>query len=70
MNQAVFFHFAIQKQERIYQFIVQPGSPWEEVESVLEDFKKDFNELREKLAAEEAAKKESQPAVNNVVSPG
>jgi hypothetical protein len=39
MNQFVLFHFTIDKNNRIYQFVVQPGAPWEDIEAVVEEFK-------------------------------
>ena len=35
MDQAVIFNFAIVKNQRVYQFLVQPGAPWEEVYEAL-----------------------------------
>ena len=59
MNQAALFHFAIQKNDRLYQLIVQPGSPWEELEAALEAFKKEFQDLRVQVEAE-ALKKDQE----------
>ncbi len=64
MNQAALFHFAIQKNDRVFQFIIQPGSPWEEVEQALEQFKKEFQDLRVQVEAE-ALKKDMDEAAAN-----
>jgi hypothetical protein len=65
MNQAALFHFAVQKNERLYQFIVQPGAPWEELDEALDQLKKEFHELRAQVEAE-ALKKDQDEAAKKV----
>lgn len=61
MDQYVVFHFNIKKNDRNYQVIIQPGSPFEEVQEVLEQFKADFKELQAKqIEAAEKAKHEAE----------
>ncbi len=68
MDSYVLFHFAVardfevdgQKSKRVYQFAVQPGSPWEEIESAFEEFKAEFSKLKDESIAAEAAKKDSE----------
>lgn len=56
MNQYIQFHFAIAKNERLYQLIISPGSPWEEVAEVLIEFQEALKKLKvendERLKAE------------------
>ncbi len=56
MNQAVTFNFAIQKNERVYQLIVLPGSPWEEIDEVLLEFQKEILDLKAAALEAEAKK--------------
>ena len=46
MNQFVLFHFVITKNDRVYEFSVQPGTPWDDIEEVLEEFKEKFRQLK------------------------
>jgi hypothetical protein len=57
MDQFVLFHFAIKKNERFYQFSVQPGTPWEDVESALDEIKANIITLKEETIKQEAEKK-------------
>lgn len=63
MNQWHMFNFSIQKEEKQYIFQLLPGSSWEEIQAVLDQFKDEFKQLQEqaiKLEAEKNASKEGQ----------
>jgi hypothetical protein len=47
MNQFALLHFTLHKNDRIYQVVLQPGYPWEDLEVVLDDFKKEFASMKE-----------------------
>lgn len=57
MDQFVLFNFSVQKNDRVYRVVLQPGSPWEDVHAVLDEFKEHFKTLEE-----EAKKKEAESA--------
>ncbi len=65
MNSYTLFKFAVSrnfefegtKQQRVYQFELQPGSPWEEIEGVLGEFKEEFLKLRDQAKEKEEADK-------------
>lgn len=56
MNQYVTFNFATVKNERVYQMVIQPGSPWEDIEVVLHEFQNEFALLKEQALKQEAEK--------------
>lgn len=62
MNQFALFHFTITKNDRLFQVLIQPGTPWEDLESVLDEFKEKFSEIKkdqlEKAEAEKAGSSE------------
>lgn len=63
MDSYALFKFAVRKdfdnqgtpQQRLYQFEISPGSPYEEILASLDEFKVAFLDLQEKGKAEEAA---------------
>ena len=57
MNQYVLFHFTVTKNDRLYQFAVQPGTPWADVEEVLDEMKASIITLKEDAIKQEAEKK-------------
>lgn len=57
MNQYVLFHFTVTKNDRLYQFAVQPGTPWEDVEAVLDEMKASIITLKEEAIKKEAEEK-------------
>ena len=65
MNQYVLFNFAVQKNDRLYQFQCLPGSPWEELEEVIQEFKDHVAKLKAEAIKAEAEKKaaEESPVV-------
>ena len=68
MNQWHMFNFAIEKgenKERPYILQLQPGSNWEEIYAVLDEFKSQFQQMQEQaLKLEEEKKaKEAEPKV-------
>lgn len=74
IDQAVLFHFACKKNDRVYQIILQPGAPWAEITEVLEDFKLEFQKLEQQaLEAEKNRNQDAAPiaveAENSVVEP-
>lgn len=59
MDQFVLFNFSTVINSRVYRVVVQPGSPWEDIEEAIEQFKVGFKDLKE-----EAKKKEEEAAGN------
>ncbi len=57
MNQYVLFHFTVTKNDRLYQFAVQPGTPWADVEAVLDEMKASIVTLKEDAIKKEAEQK-------------
>src|SRR5258708_36643134 len=57
MNQHVMFHFSLVKNERVYQLIIQPGAPWQEIEEVMEEFGKEFLRLKKEAQEKEESDK-------------
>lgn len=53
MNQFVLFHFTVNKNDRLYQFVIQPGAPWEDIEAVCEEFKTQFLTLKQEAIEKE-----------------
>lgn len=76
MNSWTMYNFAAvrdfeandQKNQRVYQFSLQPGAPWDEIEGVLEEFKTEMKRLKEIAEANDAAKKEAQILNAEIVS--
>lgn len=74
MQQHLVLHFSIVKNERVYQLLLQPGSPYEELQEVLEQFKVDFHDLqqqaieKQKEAAEKEAAEKSNEAAEEASS--
>lgn len=64
LNQAIVFHFALTKNDRVYVFQVMPGSPWEEIDQVFDDLKIEFQKLKEKAAAQAEEQKLKQEMAN------
>lgn len=52
------FRFSLVKNERVFEFLITPGTPWADVQEVLKDFAADFVEL-EKQIAEQMAKQQA-----------
>jgi hypothetical protein len=46
MDSFAFFNFVIKKDNKIFQFSVQPGTPWQEAHVVLDQFKDELEKLR------------------------
>lgn len=46
MNQFALFHFTIDKNNRLFQFVIQPGTPWEDIEEVLKEFQEKLLDLK------------------------
>lgn len=57
MDKFALYHFAINKNDRVFKLSLQPGSPWEDLFAVLEEFKADFQKM--KLEEEEKAQQAS-----------
>lgn len=68
MNQWSMFNFAIIKNDGKNQYTLQlqPGSSWEEIQAVLDEFKVEFKQLHEQMIQQEADKK-SQEKTTEVV---
>lgn len=46
MDSFAFFNFVIKKSDKLFQFSVQPGCPWEEAQLALDEFKVELDKLR------------------------
>jgi len=57
MNQWHMFNFSIQKDEKHYVFQLLPGSNWEEIQAVLDEFKVEFKALQEQAVKQEEERK-------------
>lgn len=57
MNQFVLFHFTINKNDRVYQFSMQPGVSWEDIEAVCDEFKQEFLKLKQEAIEKELQQK-------------
>jgi hypothetical protein len=68
MQQAVCFHFGITKNERVYQIIVQPGSPWEDIQEVINEFKSEFTSLEQQALKAEQEKNKDKENIDTPVS--
>lgn len=55
MDQQVLFHFMVKKNDRFFQFIVPPGTQWDEIQSALDEFKSGMVLLEQDAKAKEAA---------------
>ena len=65
MDQYLFLNFAIAKNNKSFQLLIQPGCPFEEVQEVLSQYKADFEQLQKDQLAkaeEEKAKAAAQAA--------
>lgn len=58
MNESVTFEFSIVKNDRLYRFLLQPGSPWEEMDEVLNEFKEKLDLKRQEAVKAEEARQE------------
>lgn len=47
----------LEKNGRVCRMVFEPGTPWDDVFSVLEDFRVEFLRLRQEAEEREAAKK-------------
>ena len=71
------FKFAVKRESevdgnkvvRVYQFEIQPGSPWSEVESALDELKSKFGELQRQAEEQEKIKKDSASAGSDPIEP-
>lgn len=59
MDQFALFNFAVRINNRMYRMVVEPGSPWEDLDEALVQFTSGFKTLKE-----EAKKKEEEAAAN------
>ena len=46
MDSFAFFNFVIKKNDKLFQFSVQPGCPWEEAQAALDEFKIELEKLK------------------------
>lgn len=58
MNKATLYHFNITRGEWIFIFEMMPGTPWQEIFDSLDEFKKNFQELKDQAIKDEEAKKQ------------
>jgi len=63
MNQYALLHFAITKNDRLFQILIQPGTPWEDLDEVLREFHVEFGKIKQEqidlAASKEVADKQS-----------
>lgn len=72
MNSYALFNFAVTRdfevdgkpQQRVYQLSIQPGAPWSEIYTVLDELKSEFQVLEEQAKTAEKEKKDSEPAID------
>ena len=50
----------IEKNGRMCRMVFEPGTPWDDVESVLDDFRAGFLKIRKEAEEREAEKKASE----------
>lgn len=62
MDQQLTFEFVIQKNNRVYRLLLQPQTPWEDLDQVLVEFKQEFDLLRQEAVDREAKKEQEAPA--------
>jgi len=70
--QEVKYRFSQVKNDRLYEFLIVPGTSWDDIYAVLDDFKEEFKKLHEealKKEAEAAAQKPLEEVQAEVVSP-
>jgi glycerol-3-phosphate cytidylyltransferase-like family protein len=48
-NQEMKFRFSMVKNERLFEFLVTPGTPWEDVHAALDEYKTDFVALEAEI---------------------
>lgn len=46
MDSFAFLNFVIKNNDRAFQFSVQPGCPWEDAQSALDQFKTELDSLK------------------------
>jgi hypothetical protein len=63
VNHYALFHFSLQKNGRFFQFSVQPGTPWEDIPAVLDEFKQEIAAFEAK--AKEAAQNQTPTVLEN-----
>jgi hypothetical protein len=68
MDSFALYHFSVTRNNRICQMLVQPGTPWEEVDAFLEEFKAGFAQQRADAEERERKAKEESPITPEVVS--
>lgn len=68
MDSFALYHFSITRNNRICQMLVQPGTPWEEVEAFLEEFRTGFAQQRLEAEERERKAKEEQQPTPEVIS--
>lgn len=59
MNQYMLYHFTINKNDRVFQLIIQPGTPWEDLEEVMAEFTSQFLQIKAEAKAKEEAQAEN-----------
>ena len=63
MNQHLVIHFSVVKNERVYQLMLQPGSPYEEAVEALKEIQQGILDLQKQAQEREAQEKaENKPA--------
>jgi hypothetical protein len=68
MNQFALLHFTITKNDRLFQVVLQPGTPWPDLEEALEEFKAEFLKAKKEQEDLAAKKQEEKPVEDDILS--
>ena len=68
MDSFAMYHFILQRNNRMCQILIQPATPWDEVEAFLDEFKAGFAQQRLEAEEREKKAKEEQQPTPEVVS--
>lgn len=63
LNQEVRYRFSVVKNERLHEYLIAPGTPWEEIYAVLAEMSDEFKKLQEEAVAKEAEQNKPVPEV-------
>lgn len=68
MDSFAMYHFILSRNNRMCQILIQPTTPWDEVEAFLDEFKVEFAQQRKDAEERERKAKEEQQSTPEVVS--
>jgi len=64
MNQAQLLVYGLKHNDKVFQFLIQPGSTFEEVDEILNQFKKEFSGMKIEAEKQLAEKKAQEAPVD------